>query len=255
MKQLTTFLLVLLCSGLISTQVLFGQTADARADSLVTDQLEIRPIAEGVYLHTCFLDTDDFGRVPCNGMVVVSGDEAVVFDTPTTDSLSAALIQWIEDRLHRRVTGVIATHFHDDCVGGLGEFHRRGIPSYANRLTQQFAQANQAPIPEHGFDDRLELAVGGKPVIADFVGEGHTRDNVIGYFPAARVLFGGCLVKSLGSGEGNLADASVGAWSATASRVKAQYPETIQVIPGHGEVGDLSLLDYTIALFAPYRQD
>lgn len=255
MKQLTTFLLLLLFSSLLSTQVLFAQTSDAGTDSLVTDELIIRPIAEGVYLHTCFLEAGEFGRVPCNGMVVVSGDEAIIFDTPTTDSLSAELIQWIEGQLHCRVTGIIATHFHDDCLGGLDEFHRRGIPSYANRLTQQFAQANQVPVPQHGFDDQLELAVGGQSVIADFVGAGHTRDNVVGYFPAAHVLFGGCLVKALGADEGNLADASVGEWSATVSRVKANYPGATQVIPGHGTLGDVSLLDYTINLFAPYRQD
>ena len=238
-----------------SAQALCAQTGAVHSDSLVTDQLVIRPIADGVYLHTCFLETQDFGRVPCNGMIVVSGNEAVIFDTPTTDSLSAALIQWIEDRLQRRVTGVVATHFHDDCVGGLDEFHRRGIPSYANRLTQQYARQHQAPVPQHGFDDKLELAVGGRPVIADYLGAGHTRDNVIGYFPAARVLFGGCLIKAQGADAGNLADASPAAWSATVSRVKAQYPSVSIVIPGHGSPGDASLLDYTAALFAPYQQD
>ncbi|WP_257657844.1 subclass B1 metallo-beta-lactamase [Parapedobacter lycopersici] len=251
MKQCPAFLLLFSC--LIATQLLFGQTLDAGRDSLVTDELVIRPIAEGVYVHTCFLQTNDFGKVPCNGMIVVSGGEAIIFDTPTTDSSSAELIRWIEDRLHCRVTGVIATHFHDDCLGGLNEFHRRGIPSYANRLTQRFAQENHAPVPQHGFDDQLQLAVGSQPVIADFVGEGHTRDNVIGYFPAAHVLFGGCLVKELGAGEGYLGDASVGAWSSTVSRARAAYPEATQVIPGHGIPGDVSLLDYTIKLFAPYR--
>lgn len=253
MKRLTAFLL--LFSSLLSAQVLFGQASGVSRDSLVTKELVIRPIGDGVYLHTCFLHTDDFGKVSCNGMVVVSGDEAVIFDTPTTDSLSAELIQWVEDRLQCRIIGIIATHFHDDCLGGLNEFHRRGIPSYANRLTQQFARANNAPVPQHGFTDQLQLAVGGQSVIADFVGEGHTRDNVIGYFPAAHTLFGGCLVKAQGAGEGNLADASVNQWSFTVGRVKAKYPRATQVVPGHGTVGNVSLLDYTIKLFAPYRQN
>jgi metallo-beta-lactamase class B len=82
-----------------------------------------------------------------------------------------------------------------------------------------------------------------------FFGEGHTKDNVVGYFPDDKAVFGGCLIKEVGSGKGNLEDANVAEWSQTVSKVKQFYPEAKIVIPGHGETGGTELFDYTIKLF------
>lgn len=247
MMQRLQALCLAMIAGIIS---LFGQDPGYQSEDLV-----IRKLADGVYLHTSFLETQDFGKVPCNGMVVADGGEAVVFDTPATDSISSALIAWVEHELHCKITAVIPTHFHADCLGGLGAFHKRGVPSYANNLTIVFATANGSVVPQHGFDDLLELMVGSKKVIADFIGEGHTRDNVVGYFPDKHILFGGCLVKAVGSDEGYLGDALVNRWALTGIKLKARYPEAKVVIPGHGELGDQSLLDYTIQLFEHYRPE
>lgn len=64
------------------------------------------------------------------------------------------------------------------------------------------------PLPQQGFDSFLELEVGGESVYVDFLGEGHTCDNVIGYFPLEDIMFGGCLIKEVGAGKGNLAEAN-----------------------------------------------
>ncbi|MCK0206070.1 MBL fold metallo-hydrolase [Ornithobacterium rhinotracheale] len=57
------------------------------------------------------------------------------------------------------------------------------------------------------------------------------------YFPKDQVLFGGCLVKELGAGKGNLSDAFPKEWSATIQKVKHAYPEAKIVVPGHGKIG------------------
>jgi metallo-beta-lactamase class B len=200
-------------------------------------------------VHTSFLETKTYGRVSCNGMIVKSEGETVVFDTPTTDKESKELITWITKELHCKVNAVIPTHFHDDCVGGLKEFERNNIPSYANEKTITFAKQAKARIPQRGFTNSLTLDVGSTKVITTYVGEGHTKDNVVGYFPADEVLFGGCLIKELNATKGNLADANVQAWPATVAKLKQAYPNVKVVIPGHGQPGDQSLLDYTIRLF------
>src|SRR5690606_29001726 len=110
------------------------------------------------------------------------------------------------------IKAVVSTHFHADCLGGLEEFHKRSIPSYAHNATIAFATEKKLSIPINGFEHLLELKVGDKSVIAEFVGEGHTKDNIIGYFPAENVLFGGCLIKEIGAGKGNLEDANILAW-------------------------------------------
>ena len=214
-----------------------------------SETLIVRKLSEHVYLHISYLNTQSFGRVSCNGMVVTDGSEAVVFDTTCDDESSAELIGWITNSLGSTVTAVVPTHYHDDNLGGLNEFHRQGIPSYALQETIRIAEENGYPEPQNGFDNFTELTVGGKTVYADFLGGGHTRDNVIGYFPAENIMFGGCLVKATGADKGNLAEACVDEWSETVRRVKQKYPDVTLIIPGHGEAGGTELLDYTELLF------
>jgi metallo-beta-lactamase class B len=217
--------------------------------SYAFDKITIERLKDNVYRHTTFLQSETFGKVSCNGMIVFDKNEAVIFDTPIDDAMSAELINWVADSLHCKIIAVIPTHFHEDCLGGLAEFHRRGIPSYAEKRTIASAKVQKYPVPQNGFDERLELKAGRKSVVAEFVGEGHTRDNVIGYFPDEQVLFGGCLIKEVGAGKGNLADANVNDWSATVTKLKSKYSLAQIVIPGHGKTGGAELLDYTIKLF------
>jgi metallo-beta-lactamase class B len=214
-----------------------------------SEDLTIVQVAKNTFVHTSFLKTESFGKVSCNGLIVKSGKEAVVFDTPTHDTESKELITWIRKGLNCKIKAVIPTHFHEDCVGGLKEFQRSKIPSYANEKTIVYARQNQFNVPQRGFTTSLALAIGTTKVYAAFWGEGHTRDNIVGYFPDDEVMFGGCLIKELQAEKGNLTDANVQAWPATVERVKQEYPNVKIVVPGHGKVGDQTLLDYTIQLF------
>lgn len=214
-----------------------------------SDNLIINKLSDHVYQHISYLDTESFGRVPCNGMIVVNGNEAVVFDTPGTNESAQELIGYLTGKLHVNINGVVATHFHADCVGGLEAFHQRGVPSYAENRTIAFLKGKESVRPKKGFANSLALKVGDKKVYAQFLGEGHTKDNVIGYFPDDKALFGGCLIKEVGAGKGNLEDANVAAWPATVRKVRARYPQAKIVIPGHGKAGGTELLDFTEKLF------
>ena len=226
-----------------------GCRTSKHLDIYETGTLKIRKIAGGTYIHTSYLETETFGKVPCNGMIVANSGEAIVFDTPTDDAVSAELISWMEKTIHCGVVGVVATHFHADCLGGLSEFHRRGIPSYASNSTISLAGQNNETAPQNGFDNILVLQVGSKSVVNEFLGQGHTVDNIVSYYPEDKVLFGGCLVKSMDAGKGYLGDANVKTWSGTVRKVKEKYGEAEIIIPGHGNYGNLELLDYTIKMF------
>ncbi len=214
-----------------------------------SSHLKIKQLTKSTYLHTSYLATKSFGKVPCNGMVVLNDGEALVIDTPVDSIASVELLQWIQGNRKAKLKGVIATHFHVDCLGGLDVFHQREIPSYATNQTIALAKERNEIIPQNGFDQQLEINVGNKKVINEFIGSGHTIDNIISYFPSEKVLFGGCLIKTDGAGKGNLNDADVAAWSSTVKQVKAKYGEAQVIIPGHGKIGDVQLLDYTINLF------
>jgi metallo-beta-lactamase class B len=175
--------------------------------------------------------------------------EAIVFDTPTTDSVSKVLVSWVSDALGCKINAVIPTHFHDDCLGGLKAFHEMQIASFGHAKTVALAKENGFEVPVNSFEDALELKMGNEQVVVRYFGEGHTKDNVVGYFPADKVLFGGCLIKELGASKGYLGDANIAAWPGTVEKVKRGFPQVKFVVPGHGGFGNGSLLDYTIGLF------
>lgn len=214
-----------------------------------TDNLSIIQLSSGIYQHISYLNTDSFGKVECNGMIVKDGNETVILDSPTNDKSTEELISWIKNNLHSKVNAVVATHFHDDCVGGLKEFGKNNIPSYASNKTIELAKQNGANVPEHGFNDTITLNAGKHKILVKYFGEGHTKDNVVAYIPDEKAMFGGCLIKEMNATKGYLGDANVQAWSQTVEKVKAQYPDVKLIIPGHGETGGIELLDYTIKLF------
>jgi len=211
--------------------------------------LIIQKLSEHTFVHVSYLNTQKFGKVACNGMVFIEGNEAIVFDTPTDDDVSIELINWLENERKYKVKGVVATHFHVDCLGGLSVFHEKHIPSYANAKTIAFATQDSVTMPEKGFESKLELDLGGLRIINYFFGEGHTKDNIVSYIPSEEILFGGCLIKAVGAQKGNLNDANTEEWSNTVRKIKKEFPNIKYIVPGHGKVGGTALLNYTIKLF------
>lgn len=238
---------------IITTQYLFAFKNQSQKDSIVykTDELIIKQLSEHIFLHTSFLQTQDYGNVPCNGMIVINKNEAVIFDSPSTDKSSEELVKFLKNDLKTTIKALIPTHFHEDCVGGLEIFNQYNIPSYASTKTITFLdkKGRKFSKPIKSFDRKLTLKVGGEKVYAEYFGEGHTSDNVIGNFPKDKAIFGGCLIKEVGATKGYLGDANVNSWSETVMKIKQNYPSTKIVIPGHGENGGTELFDYTITLF------
>jgi metallo-beta-lactamase class B len=224
-------------------------TVKNKPQEYTSNDLIIKKLTDNVFVHITYFNSTTFGKVPCNGMIYVQGNEAIVFDTPAEDAASDSLIQVIEKVWKKQVKAVVVNHFHADCTGGLAAFHKKGIPSYGNNLTLQLAPTIQMPVPQNGFDKELILTIGNQQVVNRFYGEAHTKDNIVSYIPSENVLFGGCMVKELKAGKGNLADANLAEWSNTIEKVKAAFPKVQWIIPGHGTVGGIDLLDYTIQMF------
>lgn len=248
------------CKESSSQKKLINQSANSEntktqlEDSLIiyqTANLKIKKLSNHIYQHISFLKTDDFGKVECNGMLVVNENEGIVFDTPTDNKSSLELINFITNELKTTITAIIPTHFHEDCVGGIQEFKKQNIPIYAANLTVELLKENGQDFsnPTTTFYNSLTLNIGNKKVYAEYFGEGHTKDNVIGYFPESNAIFGGCLIKTFGASKGYLGDANTDKWSETVQQIKLKYPNTEIVIPGHGKSGGTELLDYTIKLF------
>jgi metallo-beta-lactamase class B len=226
----------------------------ANADSLAmyqTQNLIIQKLSNHIYSHISFLKTNDFGTVGCNGMIVVNKKKAIIFDTPSNNQGSAELINYLSNTLNCKIIAIIPTHFHNDCVGGMEKFNEFKVPAYASAKTIELLNKNGTKFskPLNTFNDKFSIKIGNKKVYAEYFGEGHTRDNIIGYFPEDNAIFGGCLVKESGASKGFLGDANTNAWSETVHKIKEAYPGAKIVIPGHGKWGGTELFDYTIELF------
>jgi metallo-beta-lactamase class B len=247
MKFLT--LITFVSISLISGKAL-GQTL---GDSLIvlSEDVSLVRVTEKVYIHRSKLQTQDFGKVTCNGMLFIDGDEAAIVDTPADLPQTEILLTWLEEQ-QVQVTSVTVNHFHADCLAGLAAFHSRSIPSYGSLQTQRLAIADSILAPRYTFTDSLTLKVGGREIVSRFPSQAHTTDNIVTYIPAEKVLFGGCMMKSLKAGKGNLADANIEQWSETVEQVRLLFPDMEYVIPGHGLQGGSDLLDYTIEMFKEY---
>lgn len=230
-------------------------TDKASKEIYTSDSLIITKLTQNTFVHTSYLQTESFGKVTSNGLVYKNGSEAIVFDTPTTDLVSKELIAWLKTNFNVTIKAAIITHSHVDCLGGLNAFHDVGIPSFANHLTTKFAkETDSTAVPQNSFQNELITKIGNESVVNVFLGEGHTKDNIVSYVPTEKVLFGGCLVKGLNAGKGYIEEANVNEWPNTVQHVKNRFPEIKHVVPGHGNPGGTDLLDYTIELFTNVEQ-
>lgn len=216
-----------------------------------SDDLVILKHSEHIYQHISYLHFEKYGDIPCNGMIAINENEAIIFDTPVDSLSSKELINFINNQLNANIKALIPTHFHVDCIGGIKAFDNTDIPLYANSLTIKLLKKDSLTrYPKiQFFDNQLNLKVGDHEVIARYFGNGHTTDNIVGYYPEEKTLFGGCLIKAMDANKGNLADADTAKWSETVRLIKKEYQNLKWVIPGHGKSGSFLLLDYTIALF------
>jgi metallo-beta-lactamase class B len=218
---------------------------------VLSEGLEVRQIAPHAYLHVSASEIPPFGLVFSNGLLYVVDGEALLFDTPTSDSATAELVRWVTGTLHARIVGFVPNHWHNDCMGGLAYLHRSGIPSSANELTRRIASSRGLPVPLQGFTDSLALRCGNETVSCQYFGAGHTPDNIVVWLPREKILFAGCMAKEIAARSlGNTADADLAAWPGTLRRVLAAFPGARIVVPGHGRPGGIDVLQHTLELLS-----
>jgi len=213
---------------------------------MVSSDLEVIKLSANAYVHVSNSYVPGYGRVSSNGLILRSGSEAYLFDTPMTDSLTRVLVTWINDSLKLKIAGFIPNHWHSDCMGGLGFLQEQKIDSYANQVTIDIARSKNLPVPTHGFKDSLQLQLGGQQIKCYYLGAAHSLDNIVVWIPSEKILFAGCMVKSLNSNDlGNTADGDLVAYPKTIEKLINKFPDAKIVIPGHGQFGGVDLIRHT----------
>lgn len=216
--------------------------------SIYGQALEITPLHEKLYVYTTY-HTYEGQKVSANAMYLVTDNGVVLFDTPWDQAQNQPLLDSIERRHHLKVIKVFATHSHEDRAGGFGFFNKKGIPTYASTQTNELLRSEHKPIASHTFEKGAKFRIGAEKFQIDYFGAGHTKDNLVIWFPKYKVLNGGCLIKSAeAKGLGFVGEADLKAWPKTISAIKKEYKVIQQVVAGHDNWKTPGALDKTLEL-------
>ena len=216
--------------------------------------VELKQISNHVWIHT------SYGMVSgvltdAHGVIIVNNHKIVLVDTCWTNEQTASLLKQISDKFHDPVSLAIITHAHDDRIGGIDTLQKNSIKTISTSLTSQKAYLAGFGKPAPELDPKLtefnlqDSGSGDIKIEVLYPGPGHTEDNITVWIPVDHVLFGGCLIKALEwDSLGYLADAYIDKWASSVRVLQIRYPDAVIVVPGHGNIGNILLLQHTIDL-------
>lgn len=191
---------------------------------------------------------------PANGMYVVTQKGIVIIDCPWDTTQAVPFLDSIERRHHAKTIAAIATHFHSDRTGAYAIFAKRGISTWSSCQTQTLCIEKKEVVPEHCFIADTTFDFGDHRLHTFYPGEGHTKDNIVVWADTEKILYGGCLVKSVkASGIGNIADANMEQWIHSITNLEAQFPDPAFIIPGHQDWTSKGALRRTRQLIRAYQ--
>lgn len=200
------------------------------------------------YVYTTYKDISG-APYPSNSMYVLTDSGIVMIDTPWDITETDRLVDSISKRHSKPVIACIVTHFHDDRTAGLRILSDRGIQTYSSYQTWLWCDKRKEPMADHYFVKDTIFRFGNHTIHTYYPGPGHAPDNIVIWFPGEKILYGGCLVKSVEvQGLGNLEDASLQEWPRSIKKVAKKYPHPQWVIPGHYGWSDGSALTHTLRL-------
>ncbi len=232
-------------SGIIAVCLLLSATVFAQP---LPQALKITRLTDNFYVYTSY-GSYHGQRIPANGMYVVTGKGALLFDTPWDSTQFMPLLDSIRSRHHQPVVMCIATHFHEDRTGGLAFYRRHGIPTFTSRLTDSMSRERHMNRAEHMFSKDSSFQIGQYRFETYYPGPGHAPDNIVIWFPQQQVLYGGCLVKSAHDTDlGNLSDGSLLHYAAAIKNVAVKCSTAKFIVTGHGDWSDTNSLAHTYQL-------
>jgi len=215
--------------------------------------IALQKIADGVWVHTSNYLVPGRKPIPSNGLIVADGDTLIMVDTAWGEKATESLLEKIRLEIGKPVTKLIITHHHLDKLSGVDFMEHEGVEVFTHPLTPIKAVNSGYPVPNTSVaalkEAKSRTKVGAVEIA--YPGAAHAEENLVVYVPSQKILYGGCAIKGAEANSmGNLSDADIKAWPTSLNWVKATYPETQTVVPGHGKGADLSLIDRTLAMIA-----
>ncbi len=239
---------------IIFTIIILSGLANLLAQDSSKGLVEIRQIAENVYVHVSEQDVDG-NLYSSNGLLVRTSEGFVLLDTPWNDEQTEFLLGKIESEFGSRIVYAIITHSHDDRIGGIRTLLKHDITAVSSAMTAQFATKAGFPSPKILDKTDTTIRIGDNSFEVFYPGPGHSRDNITVFVKNSNILFAGCFLKSLASNTiGNVEDADVSAWPASVAKLAAKYPKPAIIVPGHGPEGNSSIYSHTTKIIENYTK-
>ena len=219
-----------------------------------TPFLSITQLTNNFYI---FTTRQNYGGqiFPANGLYVVTNNGVVMIDTPWDTTQVEPLLDSIMVRHQKKVILCIATHYHDDRTGGFEILERHGVETWSSALTKLYCLKNNIHPASSIFLNDTILKIGDLTLETYYPGPAHTSDNIVIWFPSQKILYGGCMIKSIEAGTlGNLDDADVFSWGKSLSNVQKKFPHPAFVIPGHQDWNSKKSISHTLKLVDDYNK-
>lgn len=224
----------------------FGQSADK--------PLRITHLTGDFYIYTTYNEYQG-GKVPANGLYLVTDAGVVLFDTPWDTLQFQPLLDSIQLKHGKKVLMCISTHFHEDRTAGLSYYRQQGIRTYTTALTDAYSQKNNKQRAAFLMAKDTVFKVGQYAFETFYPGEGHAPDNIVIWFGKQRILYGACLIKSWEDEDlGYLGDANKQQYAATIRNVQKKCTRPNYVIVGHGDWSKVQSLQHTLNMAEALRK-
>jgi len=237
---------IILTAALIFSFSLSAQTKKAA--------LTITHLTGDFYVYTTYNEYKG-NAVPSNGLYLVTNAGVVIIDSPWDTTQFQPLLDSIQTKHHQKSVICIATHSHEDRTAALEYYKQKGIKTYTTKQTDGISKQNNRKRSEFLMSKDTVFKVGQYSFQTYYAGQGHTPDNIVIWFGKDKILYGGCLIKSIEATDlGNLGDANTKEWPATIRNIQQKFKNLNFIIPGHDEWLSKESLNHTLKLLQDYEK-
>ncbi len=213
------------------------------------EDIKFKEIAEDIWIYTTTKDLDK-RVISSNGLIIRTSEGIILVDTPWDTKLTQLLVEKFKKINQEPIIGAYVTHAHYDRMGGIRYLIDNQIPVYGSKQTIEIAKKKGYTTPNQALNYKDTTVIHGDTYLTLFYpGKGHAPDNIVIWLPQSKILFGGCLVKSLIDKDlGGVYDADIKNWSMSVMNVINRFHDIEIVVPGHGPWRNTELLLHTLKL-------
>ena len=188
-------------------------------------------------------------RIGANAMYLVTDSGVVMFDTPWDSTQFQPLLDSIKAKHNKNVVLCFSTHFHEDRTGGLEYYRQKNIKTYTTFFTDSMSKKKGMKRAEFLMKNDTVFNIANYSFQTIYPGKGHAPDNIIIWFEKEKILYGGCLIKSVDDKTlGNLSDASITDYAATIKNVQQKCKGFKYIITGHNDYTSKKSLKHTLKM-------